>query len=144
MKPDDSRRVPARAGAIAALLLALGGCLGPPDLDADPLVVTEAGAPLRPAVPPERAAAVAEMRAKARAGEEAAYPDAFRSDRLRRLATREEPRPVAEVEAIQRELAALAREQQSASTPEELALLEARAAELRRLAAQSLRGAMRP
>ncbi len=146
MNHGPSRPVPAgsllAAGGVALLL---GGCLGPPDLDsgADPLVVTEAGTPTAAEQSPERAAAVAEMRLQAEAGEELPYPDVFQSLQNTRLATREEPISVAEVAAIQAELADIASRQQAAVSPAEIAYLKARAAELQRLAAQAQAGLRR-
>jgi hypothetical protein len=126
----------------ALLLLAVGACVATPDPDVDPLVVTESSPAPQVNASPERAAAVAEMRAKALAAETAPYPDVFQAGQVARLAAREEPRPVAEVEAIELELAALARQRQRAGSPGELAALDARAAELRRLARRQ--GASRP
>lgn len=129
------------------LLLLAGGCLGPPELDAaaDPLVVTEAGAPdTAGEMSPERAAAITEMRAKAAAAETTGYPDVFQSAQTGRLARREEPRPVSGADAIELELAALARQRGRATTPGEIATLEARAAELRRLGAQAQAASLRP
>ena len=139
MNQRPTRQVPAAGTCLAAgLALSLGGCLGAPDLDAgaDPLVVTEAGTVSYAAEPsPERAAAIADMRAQAEAGEAMPYPDVFQSERSTRLATRQEPMPVAEVTAIEAELADIARRQQAAVSPAEIEYLKARAAELQRLAA---------
>ena len=134
------RLVPGRRLSPLALLLAIGpaACVGSPDLDrgSDPLVVTEAGAVgYQPEQPAERAAAVAEMRASAEAGDLMPYPDAFQAAQAARLAARPEPYSVAEAEAIEAELAAIARRRAAATDPAELAALQARAEELRRLAA---------
>ena len=86
---------------------------------------------------PERAAAVAQMRANATAGDILPYPDAFQREQTLRLAARPEPRSVMDSEAIQAELASIARREASAVTPQEIAALKARAAELQRLAAQA-------
>jgi hypothetical protein len=142
-----SRPVPAGKTMLAVpLLLPLAGCLGVPDLEAsrDPLVVTVEGeSRAGAAASPERLAAVAEMRAKGEAAEAAGFPDVFQSARTARLASREEPRSVADTEAIEAELADLARRRSRATSPGEIAELEARAEALRRLAArgqaQSLR-----
>jgi hypothetical protein len=121
--------------------------LAGPDLDApsDPMVVTQAGA-VTYAEPqsPERAAAIAEIRAQAAAGDVMDYPDAFQSAQSARLAAREEPRPVADVDAIQAELAAIARRQAAARSPQEIAALKARATELQRLAAAAQARTARP
>lgn len=138
MNPGRSLLVPAMRASIASgLLLIAGSCLGPPDLEtgSDPLVVTETQASA--SVSPERAAAVAEMRNKAEAAESVAYPPAFQAERTRRFAAREEPRAVREAEAIEGELSALAAGRANASSPGEIAAMEARAAELRRLRAQA-------
>jgi hypothetical protein len=105
--------------------------------------VTEAGTPTAAEQSPERAAAVAEMRLQAEAGEDLPYPDVFQSLQNTRLATREEPISVAEVAAIQAELADIASRQQAAVSPAEIAYLKARAAELQRLAAQAQAGLRR-
>jgi hypothetical protein len=148
MKLGYSRPVPAFAALAggASICLVLGGCLGAPDFAArsDPLVVTEAGT-VSYAEPrsPERMAAVAEMRARGEAGDAMPYPDVFQSAQTARLAAREEPRPVADADAIEGELAAIARRQAAAISPTEIAALKARAAELRRLAAEAQAGALR-
>jgi hypothetical protein len=124
----------------AGSALILGGCLGAPDLDstADPLVVTESGTVGYAAEQsPDRAAAVAEMRLQAEAGENMPYPDVFQTSQNTRLATREEPISVAGAAAIEAELADIARRQQAAISPAEIAYLKARAAELQLLAAQA-------
>ena len=142
MNPGQRLLVPAvRASIAAGLLLVAGSCLGPPDLDtgSDPLVVTEAAT--GKAVSPERAAAIAEMREKGAAAESAGYPPAFQTDRTRRFAAREEPRAVSEAEAIERELATVAAQRKNLASPDEIAAMEARAAELRRLRAQAQAGA---
>jgi hypothetical protein len=104
----------------------------------DPLV-TENGA----ALSPERAAAVAEIRAQAEASEALSFPAAFESSQTARLAEREEPRTVGDVQAIEAELQLIAERRAAASDPAEVAALEARALELRRLAASQQSGAMR-
>ncbi len=142
MNPATRRLVPLLAAG--GMVLVLAGCMGQPNLDssADTRVVTAADAP-SPDVTPERAAVVAEMRGRAEMVEATAYPDAFRGGRTRELAARPEPRSVSDVAAIQAELAAIARQKQGQVSPQELALLEARARELRRLAAQSQPGTIR-
>ncbi len=82
---------------------------------------------------PERAAALAEMRAEM-AAVNASVPAESPAQQTLRLAGREEPRSLAEVEAIEAELALLAQRRAGAG-PGEIAALEARAGELRRLAA---------
>lgn len=112
--------------------------MGTPDLDSssDPLVVTEAGTvSYAPQQSPERAAAVAEMRVRGEAGDALPYPDALQTAQTARLAARPEPHSVPEAEAIEAELAAIARRQAAAISPAEIAALKARAEELRRLAA---------
>ena len=141
MNHGRSRPVPT-AGAlpVAGLALLLGGCLGAPDLNttADPLVVTASGTVSYAAEQsPDRAAAVAEMRLRAEASEDMPYPDVFQRAQNARLATREEPISVSDVAAVQAELADIARRQQAAVSPAEIAYLKARAAELQRLAAQA-------
>jgi hypothetical protein len=117
-----------RLSAAALLCAATGGCLGLPDLDKVA------------AVPPNatpRAAAIAEMRAEAAAGDRMPYPDAFQSEQTTRLAAREEPLSTAEVEAIQAELALITERRAATSDAREIAALEARAKELRRLVLRS-------
>jgi hypothetical protein len=138
MKPGSSRLVPPLSAAVTAFGLLLGGCLGPNLDSGNPLVVTEnSGAGGAKSQPAEHAAAVAEMRAKGAAGETMAYPDVFATARNTQLATRSEPRPVPDVQAIEAELAAIARRKQYATSPQELAAMKARAAELQRLVAQA-------
>ncbi len=147
MNHGPSRPVPAAGALLAAgSALLLSGCLGAPDLDstADPLVVTESGRVSYAAEQsPDRAAAVAEMRLRAEAGGDMPYPDVFQSAQNAGLATREEPNSVFNVAAIQAELADIARRQQAAVSPAEIAYLKARAAELQRLAAQAQAGLRR-
>ena len=140
MNPPSRRLVPGwRLPRLAlSLVLGLAGCMGTPDVNSgtDPLVVTEAGVvSYPPAQSPARAAAVAEMRARAEAGDLLPYPDAFQTAQAARLAARPEPYGVPEAEAIEAELAAIARRQATATSPAEIAALKARAEELRRLAA---------
>jgi hypothetical protein len=61
-----------------------------------------------------------------------------------RLAAREEPRSVAEAQAIEAELAMIARRRAAAVDPAEIAALEGRARELRRLNAAEQAGEVRP
>jgi hypothetical protein len=140
MNPASRRLVPGRRLSPLAVFLALGlaACVGSPDLDSgsDPLVVTEAGAvSYAPEQSAERAAAVAEMRARAEAGDLLPYPDAFQGAQAARLAARPEPYSVPEAETIEAELAAIARQRAATTDPAEIAALQARAEELRRLAA---------
>ena len=140
MNPGRSLLVPAIRLGLAAILLLAAGCAGYPDLDAgsDPLIVTETGTGRAEGdISAERSAAVAEMRAKAEAAETGRYPDVFRSEQTARLAAREEPRSVDDAEAIQSELAALAERRSVAAAPGEIAAMERRAAELRRLAVRA-------
>jgi hypothetical protein len=141
MNPASRRLVPGRRLSPLAVLLALGlaACLGSPDLDSgsDPMVVTEAGSvSYPPEQSAERAAVVAEMRARAEAGDLLPYPDPFQTGQAARLAARPEPYSVAEAEAIEAELAAIARRRAATTDPVEIAALQARADELRRLAAR--------
>lgn len=127
MNPGRRRPVPGLTPVVAAVLvLGLGGCFGP-DLTpgADALAGGEAASP-------ERAAAVAEMRQRGAAADAQPYPDVFQAEQTARLAARPEPRPASDAAAIEAELAAIAQLQKAASTPEDLAELQARAEELRR------------
>lgn len=135
---ERCRSVPALAIlALPALVLAIGGCTPDIDAGADPLVITDDGMmSTAEASSPERAAAVAQMRANASAGDILPYPDAFQREQTLRLAARSEPRPVMDSEAIQAELASIARREAGAISPQEIAALKARAAELQRLAAR--------
>ena len=67
---------------------------------------------------PERAAAVAEMRAAAEAGDQMPFPDAFQAEQTARLAARGEPPNVADVLAIQAELALIAERRAKTSDAE--------------------------
>jgi hypothetical protein len=116
----------ARLLTAAALCAAMSGCFGAPDLDSTEVAVVGD-------MTPERAAAVAEMRAQAAAGDKMRYPDAFQTQQTARLAARGEPLTVAEVEAVQTELASIAERRAVATDAREIALLEARARELRLL-----------
>jgi hypothetical protein len=113
--------------ALVCLALALSGCVGVPGLDPEEQAVVSGG-------DPKRAAAVAEMRALAEAGDAMPFPDAFQAEQTARLAVRGEPRSVGEVQAIEAELTLIAERRAAASDPREIAALEARAQELRRLA----------
>lgn len=130
----------ARLAVLAAALGAffLAGCMGGPGsgrlASSDPLVVTEDGIAAG-AMSPERAAAIAEIRAGAAAAN-ASPPTETAAQQTIRLAAREEPRSLAEAQAIEAELALIA-ERRAGASPGEVAALEARAAELRRLAAQT-------
>jgi hypothetical protein len=121
--------------AVSSLALALSGCVGVPGLE------PEGGPTPIAAASPERAAAVAEIRAQAQAGDAMAFPDAYQSAQTARLALREEPRSIAEVQAIEAELTLIAEQRAATSDAREIAALDAKAKELRRLAmaAQTLR-----
>ena len=108
------------------VFVGLAGCLRP-----TPPV---AALPPAPAISAERAAAIAEIRAEAAAGDAMPYPDAFQSEQTMRLAARGEPLSSAAVDAIEAELAAIAARRASATSAREIASLEARARELRRIA----------
>ena len=74
------------------------------------------------------------MRAQAAAGDTMPYPDAFQTEQTTRLAARAEPRRSPRCEAIEAELALIAERRAASTDPSEIAALDARAAELRRLA----------
>jgi hypothetical protein len=114
----------------AALLVLLGACRSGPG-------VTAPAAPAAVATSLERASAVAEIRARAAAGDEMPYPDPFQAAQTSRLAARDEPLTAGEVEAIEAELALIARRRTGTASAGEIAALEARARELRRLVLQS-------
>ena len=130
----DTSRLAALIAA-SGLAFALCGCVGLPGLD------PEGGPTPIAAKSPERAAAVAEIRAQAEAGEAMPFPDAYQSAQTARLALREEPRSIAEVQAIEAELTLIAERRAATSDTREIAALDAKAKELRRLAmaAQTLR-----
>ena len=124
--------------ALSILLAALASACVGPDTDADPGVIAEPGA--GPAVgegDAERAMAVAQMRERAEGGGDLPYPDVFQREQMLRLASRPEPRGLSTVEALEAELAEIGRRQAAAVSDAELAALQARAAELRRLADQA-------
>jgi len=95
-------------------------------------------------VSPERAVAVAAIRAEAEAGDSMAFPDPFQAAQTRRLALRGEPRSVEDVQAIQAELSLIAARRSAATNPHEIARLDARAKELRRLALAAGASTLRP
>jgi hypothetical protein len=119
---------PYRAALSAPFLaVLLIGCLGVPDVDQyETAAVT--------ATSPERAAAIAEMRAQAAAGDQMPYPDAFQAEQTARLVAREEPRSLADVQGIEAELAQIADRRARSNDPSEIAALDQRARQLRRLA----------
>jgi hypothetical protein len=119
---------PYRAALSAPFLaVLLTGCLGVPDVDQyETAAVT--------ATSPERAAAIAEMRAQAAAGDQMPYPDAFQAEQTARLVAREEPRSLADVQGIEAELAQIADRRARSNDPSEIAALDQRARQLRRLA----------
>ena len=122
-----SRAVPHLAITSAlCLALTLGACRGP-DLSPGTGSLVAGQAP----VSPERVAAVAEMRRRGDAADALPYPGAFQAEQTKRLAARQEPRRGPDAAAIQAELAALAVLRQAATTPEEIAELRLREAELR-------------
>jgi hypothetical protein len=125
-----------RFTAAAALCTALAGCFGLPDLDSTQVTPT-------PGMSPERAQAIAEMRAQAVAGEKMPYPDAFQREQTARLATRGEPLTISEVDAIQAELGLIAKRRAVATDAREIAALEARERELRALVLASGREPVR-
>lgn len=117
----------ARLAVAAGLIGLLGGCFGYPDLDSP-----QALAP-GPGVSPERAAAIAEMRAEASAGDDLPYPKVYQRERTLRLAERSEPLAVREVEEIKAEMTTIAAARAVATDPNEIAALDQRAEELRQL-----------
>jgi hypothetical protein len=124
---------PLRVLAAVAAAALLSACTNLPALDADTVIAradAEAGPPS-----PERAAALAEIRARAEAGAEMPFPDVFRADTTAALAARGEPLTMAEVQAIRAELAFIAERRAATTDAMELAALDARAQELRRLMA---------
>jgi len=130
--------------AVGGLALLAGGCMAIPGHESsDPLVVTESGTESAE-MTPERAAAVAEIRAQAEASGFLPFQDALQMEQTTRLAARDEPRSVGEVQAIEAELLLIAERRAAASDPAELAALEARARELRRLSANQQPEALRP
>ena len=86
---------------------------------------------------PERAAAIADMRAQAEAGDAMPFPDVYQTEQTNRLALRGEPRSIAEVQAIEAELTVIAERRAATTDPREIAALDKRAKELRRLALAS-------
>lgn len=133
-------------GATVGLGLLVGGCVGPrggaaPDVSlagADPaLTQAEAEAELT------RAAIVADIRARAEAAGGRPYSAADDAARTAALAARPEPRSVQEVAAIQAELLLIAELRAGALDPQEIAALEAREQELRRLFAAAQAGEVR-
>ena len=117
---------PYRAALSAPFLaVLLTGCLGVPD--------NYQAAPISAATP-ERAAAIAEMRAQAAAGDQMPYPDAFQAQQTARLVARDEPRSLGGVREIEAELAQIADRRSRSNDPREIAALDERARQLRRLA----------
>jgi hypothetical protein len=86
---------------------------------------------------PKRAAVVAEMRAEAEAADSMPFPDPYQTEQSARLATRSEPRSVQDVRIVEAELSDIAVRRARTTDPHEIALLNARARELRRLALAS-------
>jgi hypothetical protein len=114
------------------LAIFLTGCLGVPDVD-QPGAVTSTS--------PARAAVIAEMRAKAAAGDQMPYPDAFQINQTVRLAAREEPLSLGTVQEIETELAQIADRRARSTDAAEIAALDARARQLRKLALAAAGGA---
>jgi hypothetical protein len=108
------------------VVLLLAGCAG-----------SSAIAPPPPDLSTPRGRAVAEMRAQAEAGEAMPYPDPYQGAQIRRLAARPEPLTTEEVAAAEAELALIAQRRAGTTNPREIAALEKRAAELRRLASSA-------
>jgi hypothetical protein len=140
MNLQRSLRGPGPAELVAiTLALLLAGCFGPPKtgIASDSLVVTEVeqGLALDAADSPERAAARTEIRRQAAAAEALPDPNGDQAGSMSHLAARPEPRSVAEVRAIEAELALVAERRASATDAAEIAALEERAEELRRLGA---------
>lgn len=118
----------ARLAAGAFFVVWLPACAGVAGLD--PYAGTTVSLP----ADPKRAAAVAEMRAMAEAGDQMPYPDRRQRESVQALAARPEPRAIPDVRAIETELAAIAERRAATSNAVEIAALDARARELRRLA----------
>jgi hypothetical protein len=114
-----------RLTVVAGLAGLLAGCFGYPQVDSPTA--------LAPGVSPERAAAVAEMRAEAAAGDTMRYPKVYRMDRTLALAARPEPRSTSEVDELKAELSTIAAARAVATDPNEIASLDQRAADLRLL-----------
>ncbi len=132
MNSKRNRAAPFLTGLIPAVVLctAMSGCFGIPDVRPESTAIgADPGTP--------RAAAIAEMRAEASAGDSTPYPDVFQVEKAKRLAAREEPLGVQEVDAIQAELALIAQQRAATTDAREIAALEARARELRRLVLRS-------
>jgi hypothetical protein len=141
MNSRAGRTAPCLKGlaSISCLLMGLCACSGmrAADTRGEPVVASAA-------VSPERAVAIAEMRAQAEAGDNMAFPDPFQAEQTRRLALRGEPRTTEDVQAIQAELSLIAARRSAATNPQEIARLDARAKELRRLALAAGASAPRP
>ena len=132
--------------AMAVLGLVTGGCVGargglapgPSQAVTDPaLAGPEAEAELA------QAAVVADMRADAEAARQAPDVSVTPAQRTAQLAARPEPRRIEEVAAIQAELLLIAERRASTFDPQEIAALEARERELRRLFAAAQAGEVR-
>ena len=126
---------PGTATLAIGLAVALSGCMGAPDLGSD--------APVAGTISPERAAAIAEMRAQAEAGDSMPYPDVFQAEQTARLTARVEPLPVSNVQAIETELTLIAEQRALARDPREIAALDERARQLRKLALAAGAGGLR-
>src|SRR5262245_49167742 len=130
MNPQGDLSAPRFARFLGALTLAaaLAGCstLSVLRQPAEPVAVASTN--------PERAAVIADMRAKAEAGDAMPFPDVYQTEQTNRLALRGEPRSVGEVQAIESELSVIAERRARTTDPREIAALDARAKELRRLA----------
>ncbi len=124
----------------AALGLALGGCTAVPGMRAatEPVVVTETGIATLEASAAESEATVNAAALDAPAADIVTPPETAAAP-----ATRPEPRSAAEVAAIQAELELLAERRSAGASGRELAVLEARAEELRRLIAAAQAGPLR-
>ncbi len=129
MNPKKRPIVPAasHAALVAAGLMAVFGCVPRPD---------SAGSRPSPAGDARRAAAVAEMRAKAESAEASPYPTLASQP----AGSFGHPQSVAHVAAQQAELELLAKRRSGGVSAAELARLEERAVELRRLAQDSNAG----
>src|SRR4051812_11286627 len=105
---------PCRRGtaAISCLMLAVCGCSSMRGLE----TVGPAAGSSAP-MSPERAVAIAEMRAEAEAGDRMPFPDPYQAAQSRRLALRGEPRSYAEVQSIQAELTLIAARRAAATDP---------------------------
>jgi hypothetical protein len=135
MSKGDLAFRPWATPAVICLGLVLGGCLRSPHLGQSSTVPAN--------VSPERAAALAEMRAQAEAGDAMPYPNVFEPEQTARMIARGEPRTVVDAQSVETELALIAEQRAKARNPGEIAALDARARELRKLVLARSAGELR-